>query len=175
MRYLSIYISNQPSTPITVIDLRHPNRRAVIDGIYYTDCHDAQGYLSNYKNIRKAFQKQKLKTRADTGEIKLSEFPLELEGAALLAKLESLQRRGKDQKRRCMHPNSLANLRPAAPFSKRNRPKKTSSITDEQLQQAIELRQSGCPWRVLGDKFGVNHDTLRLAVQKRGRKCQIGT
>lgn len=171
MRYLYIFIPLQLTKPVVVIDLSEPDKRSVIDGIYYTDSLDGWGYLSNYKNIFTA----KFDRREDTGEIKLYDIPQRLEGAELLAKLESLQRRGKDQKKRCMHPNSLANLRPAAPFSKRHRPKKTSSITDEQLQQAIELRRSGCPWRVLGDKFGVNHDTLRLAVQKRGTKCQIGT
>lgn len=171
MRYLSIFIPQQPSKPIIVIDLLHPDRRSVIDGIYYTDCHHAWGYISNFKRIAEA----KFDRRADNGEIKRHDSPRRLDGTELLAKLEGLQRRGKDQQRRCMHPNSLANLRPAARFSRTNRPKKTSTITTEKLQQAIELRQSGWQWRSLGDYFGVNHDTLRLAVQRRGTKCQIGS
>jgi len=34
------------------------------------------------------------------------------------------------------------------------------------LDEAIKLRESGFAWRMLGDRYGVNHDTLRLAVHQ---------
>jgi len=91
-----------------------------------------------------------------------------------LAKLEALQARGKDKKPRQMHPNSLANLCPAPRFSTANRPCRRSKLTEAQLNEAIKLRESGLPWRMLGDRYGVSHDTLRLAVRDKGTKCHIG-
>jgi len=41
------------------------------------------------------------------------------------------------------------------------------------LEEAIKLRESGFAWRMLGDRYGVNHDTLRLAVRSKGTKCHI--
>ena len=170
MRYLSVFIPQQQHKPIAVVDLNKPERLSLIDAIYYTDFHNGHAFISNYKNVLNA----KLKRRADTGEIKLYDIPQRLEGDELLAKLEALQARGKDKKPRQMHPNSLGNLRPAARFSASNRPCKRSKLTEAQLNEAIKLRESGLPWRMLGDRYGVSHDTLRLAVRDKGRKCHIG-
>ena len=73
--------------------------------------------------------------------------------------------RGKDKQPRQMHPNSLANLCTAPRFSRTNRPCKKRKLTDAQLEEAIKLRESGVAWRMLGDRYGVNHDTLRLAAR----------
>ena len=73
-----------------------------------------------------------------------------------------------------MHPNSLANLCPAPRFSRNNRPCKKRTLTDAQLEEAIKLRESGFAWRMLGDRYGVNHDTLRLAVRDRGQSAILG-
>ncbi len=35
MRYLSVFISKQPTKPIAVVDLNKPERVSVIDAIYY--------------------------------------------------------------------------------------------------------------------------------------------
>ena len=67
MRYLSVFIPQQPTKPIAVVDLKKPERVSVIDAIYYTDFHNGHAYLSNYRNIFTA----KFDRRADTGEIKL--------------------------------------------------------------------------------------------------------
>jgi aldehyde:ferredoxin oxidoreductase len=111
MRYLSVFISKQPTKPIVVVDLNKPERISVIDAIYYCDFHGGHAYISNYKNIFTA----KFDRRADTGEIKLYDIPKRIEEEELLALLEELLTRGKDKQPRRMHPNSLANLRPESP------------------------------------------------------------
>ena len=106
--------------------------------------------------------------------MKLYDTPERIEGEELLALLEGLLTRGKDKQPRRMHPNSLANLCPAPRFSRANRPCKKRKLTDAQLDGAIKLRESGFAWRMLGDRYGVSHDTLRLAVKSKGTKCHIG-
>ncbi len=170
MRYLSVFISQQPTKPIVVVDLNKPERVSVIDAIYYCDFHGGHAFISNYKNVFTA----KFDRRADTGEIKLYDIPERIKGDELLAKLEALQARGKDKKPRQMHPNSLVNLRPAPRFTTARRPCKKSKLTDAQLDEAIKLRESHIAWRMLGDRYGVSHDTLRLAIRNRGTKCHIG-
>ncbi|MDB0048007.1 hypothetical protein N9F12_01015 [Burkholderiaceae bacterium] len=161
MRYLSVFIPLQPTKPIAVVDLNKPDRISVIDAIYNTDFHSGHTYFSSYENILTA----KFDGRADTGEIKLYDTPKRLEGEELLSMLEWLLTRGQDKQPRQMHPNSLANLRPAPRFSRANRPCKKRKLTDEQLDEAIKLRKDGFAWRMLGDRYGVSHDTLRLAVR----------
>ena len=51
MRYLSVFISKQPTKPIAVVDLTKPERVSVIDAIYYCDFHGGHAFISNYKNI----------------------------------------------------------------------------------------------------------------------------
>ena len=170
MRYLSVFIPMQPTKPIAVVDLNKPDRVSVIDAIYYTDFHSGHAYVSNYKNIFTA----KFDRRADTGEIKLYDIPKRIEGEELLTMLGGVLARGKDKQLRQMHPRSLANLRPAPRFSRTNRPCKKRKLSDEQLDEAIKLREAGFPWRMLGDRYGVSHDTLRLAVRNRGAQCHIG-
>jgi hypothetical protein len=152
-----------------VVDLNKPDRLSIIDAIHYCDCHGGHAYKSNYKNIfTAAFDR-----RADTGEIKLYDIPKRIEGEELLTMLEGLQTRGKDKQPRQMHPNSLGNLCTAPRFTSANRPCKKRKLTEAQLDEAIKLRESGFAWRMLGDRYGVSHDTLRLAVRNRGTKCYI--
>ena len=168
MRYLSVFIPLQPTKPIAVVDLNKPERVSVIDAIYYTDFHNGHAYISNYKNIFTA----KFDRRSDTGEVKLSDIPKRIEGEELLKMLEGLLTRGRDKQPRQMHPNSLANLRPAPRFSRANRPCKKRKLTNEQLDEAIKLREDGFAWRMLGDRYGVNHDTLRLAALRFKQACK---
>ena len=168
MRYLSVFIQQQPTKPIVVVDLNKPERFSVIDAIFYTDFHNGHAFISNYKNVFTA----KFGRRADTGEIKLYDIPERIEGDELLEKLEALQARGKDKKPRQMHPNSLGNLCPRRRFTRDDRPCKKRLLTDAQLDEAKRLHESGLSWRVLGDRYRVNHDTLRLAIKKRGGKDQ---
>jgi len=88
--------------------------------------------------------------------------------------LEGVLTRGKDKQPRKMHPNSLANLRAAPRFSRANRPCKKRKLSDKQLDEAMKLRGDGFAWRILGDRYGVSHDTLRLAVRSKGTNCHIG-
>jgi hypothetical protein len=170
MRYLSVFIPQQPTKPIVVVDLNKPERVSVIDAIYYCDFHNGHAYISNYKSISTA----KFDRRADTGEVKLYDITKRIEGEKQLALLEGLLTRGKDKQPRQMHPNSLANLCPAPRFTTAKRPCKKSKLTDDQLNEAIKLREYGFPWRLLGDRYGVSHDTLRLAIRDKGTKCHIG-
>jgi hypothetical protein len=57
-------------------------------------------------------------------------------------------------------------------FTRANRPCKKRKLTDEQLDEAIKVREDGFAWRMLGDKYGVIHDTLRLALRDRGAEPQ---
>lgn len=163
MRYLSIFISQQPSKPIVVIDLLRPDRLSLIDGAYYADFHESWGYISNYRNILKA----PFDRRADTGEIKAHDIPQRLNGTDLLARIEGLKQRGSDRCKRNMHPNSLANLRPAKRFSERHSPRKPRKLTDEQLDKAQELRRNGCSWRTVGDLLRCNAQTVRSSLRRR--------
>ena len=86
MRYLSVFIPQQPTKPIVVVDLNKPERVSVIDAIYYCDFHNGHAFISNYKNIFTA----KFDRRADTGDIKLYDIPERIEGDELLAKLEGI-------------------------------------------------------------------------------------
>jgi len=47
MRYLSVFIQQQPTKPIVVVDLNKPERFSVIDAIYYTDFHGGHAFISN--------------------------------------------------------------------------------------------------------------------------------
>ena len=76
MRYLSVFIQQQPTKPIVVVDLNKPERFSVIDAIFYTDFHNGHAFISNYKNVFTA----KFGRRADTGEIKLYDIPERING-----------------------------------------------------------------------------------------------
>ena len=49
MRYLSVFIPQQPTKPIVVVDLNKPERVSVIDAIYYCDFHNGHAFISNYQ------------------------------------------------------------------------------------------------------------------------------
>ena len=168
MRYLTIYTPAQRR--LLVIDLSKPSREALIDGLYYTEKFDCFGYISNHKHPLKAKYR-----RTQEGEIHYLDIPTRLDKLALMERLTAMRVRGEDKSPRRMHPNSLANLCPAPRFSRANRPCKKRKLTDAQLEEAIKLRESGVAWRMLGDRYGVNHDTLRLAVRNKGTKCHIGS
>ena len=169
MRYLSVFISKQPTKPIAVVDLNKPERVSVIDAIYYCDFHGGHAYLSNYRNIFTA----KFDRRTDTGEIKLYDIPKRIEEEELLALLEGLLVRGKDKQPRRMHPNSLANLNSSEPSTCKNYRHKQCKLTAQQVQEAALLKTQGLSWRMLGDRFGVKADTVRKSVKNRGTKRPI--
>lgn len=169
MRYLTLYSS---TSTIVCIDLHKPKRMDIIDGIYYADKFDLEGFQSNYKNIYKA----KFNRTAESSDPVTSrqivwwDPPKKLSSTEVVAMLEALLQRGRDKKKRKMNPNSLANLKPAKPFTSENRPSKSRMLTDEQLDKAIELRGSGCSWRKVGDILKCNHQTVRSSLRRRGEQ-----
>ena len=166
MRYLTLY-SNQ--SPIVYVDLHKPKRIDIIDGIYYADKFDLEGFQSNYKNIYKA----KFKRTAESSDPVTSrqivkwDLPKKLSSTEVIAMLEALLQRGRDNKKRKMNPTSLANLKPAKPFSSEHRPSKPRKLTDEQLTKAIELRGNDCSWRKVGDILKCNYQTVRSSLRRR--------
>lgn len=169
MRYVTLYLG---TSPIACIDLHKPDRIDIIDGIYYADKFDLEGIQSNYKNIYKA----KFKRTAESNDPVTSrqivwwDLPKKLSSTEVVAMLEALLQRGRDKKKRKMHPNSLANLKPAKPFSSHDRPSKPRLLSDDQLDKAIELRKNGCSWRKVGDILECNYQTVRSSLRRRGEQ-----
>jgi hypothetical protein len=169
MRFVTLYIQ---TSPIVCIDLKKPERMDIIDGIYYADKFDLEGFQSNYKNIYKA----KFKRTAESNDPVTSrqivwwDIPKRLSTAEVISMLEALLQRGRDKKKRKMNPKSLANLRPAKPFTSEHRPSKPRKLTDDQLNKAIEFRDNGCSWRKVGDILGCNYQTVRSSLRRRGEQ-----
>ena len=169
MRYLSLYVQ---ASPVVCIDLKNPRRVDIINGIYYAEKFELEGFQSNYKNIYKA----EFKRTADSSDPVTSrqivwwESVKRLSCQEVVSMLEELLRRGKDKKKRYMNPNSLANLKPAKLFTSTNRPAKPRLLSDEQLDRAIELRGNGCSWRKVGDLLGCNYQTVRSSLRRRVEK-----
>ena len=80
-----------------------------------------------------------------------------------MERLTAMRVRGEDKSPRKMHPNRLANLRPARPVTPTDRPNKPSKVTPQIKEQVIQLREDGYSWRVIGDKVGLNVSTVRNA------------
>lgn len=167
MRYLSIYLQST-TKPALVIDLHKPDRPTIRDAIYLADFHDAVGYKSNFKDIftanfpRTAETSDPQKSRT----IKLIEVPQKFVSEDLIDLLESLLCRGKDKVKRQMSSKSLANLKPAKPFTKNNHPTKPRRLNDLQVQKAAELRAQGCSWKVIGDRLSCPSQTVRSSLKR---------
>ncbi len=158
MRYLSLICPQLKQ--LAVIDLKNPDRLAVIDGIYYADKFNCIGLISNYKKPLN----ETLNRTLNSGGIKHSDLPKRLNSDQLIEKLESLLKRGKDKAAREMNPASLANLKPSPLFSKDNQPVRVQSCTPAMLNIARQLRADGCSWRGIGDILGVKAPTIRMAM-----------
>jgi hypothetical protein len=169
MRYVSLYSG---TSTIVCIDLHKPKQIDIIDGIYYADKFDLEGFQSNYKNIYQA----KFKRTAESSDPVTSrqivwwDIPKRLSTEEVISMLEALLQRGRDKKKRKMNPKSLANLKPAKPFSSHDRPSKPSLLSDDQLDKAIELRKNGCSWRNVGDILECNYQTVRSSLRRRGEQ-----
>ena len=168
MRYLSVI--DPIGRQMTVIDLKNPTKIDIIDGIYYADKFDCYGLKSNYKKPLGAAFKRTLKT----GEIKLSELPERLDTQQVIEFLESLLKRGRDRATREMNPASLANLKPARPFSKDHQPARVPTCSPHMLSRAQQLRLDGCSWRGIGDILGVKAPTIRMALIRSDKVLKSG-
>jgi DNA invertase Pin-like site-specific DNA recombinase len=89
--------------------------------------------------------------------------------------LAGLQQRGKDKMKRKMNPKSLANLKPAKPFTTHDHPSKPRKLTDEQVAKAQELRSNGCSWRKVGDLLECNFQTVRSSLRRMKEKAANST
>jgi hypothetical protein len=169
MRYLTLYSG---TSTIVCIDLHKPARIDIIDGIYYADKFDLEGFQSNYKNIYKAKFNRTAESSdpATSRQIVWWEIPKRLSTEEVISVLQALLQRGHDKKKRKMNPNSLANLRPTKPFTPGHRPSKPRKLTDEQLNEAIELRANGCSWRKVGDILECNYQTVRSSLRRSGEQ-----
>ena len=169
MRYLTIY---DKTSPIICIDLHKPQRKDIIDGIYYADKFDTDWFQSNYKNIYTAQFKRTAESSntVTSQQIAWWDVPKRLSTQEVLILLESLLQRGRDKKKRKMNPSSLANLRPPKPFAANSRPSKPRKLTDAQLDKALELRSNGCSWRMVGDLMKCNFQTVRSSLRRMGEQ-----
>lgn len=167
MRYLTMYCE---TTPVVCIDLQKPDLIEIHDALDYAKHFGLGAFQSNYKNIFKAEFKRTAETNdpITSRQIVWWDIPKRLGSQEVIAMLGDLLRRGKDKKKRKMNPNSLANLKPAKPFTAEHRPSKQRLLTDEQLEKAIELRDSGCSWRKVGDILKCNYQTVRSSLRRRG-------
>lgn len=169
MRYLTMY---RETTPVVCIDLQKPDQIEIHDALDYAKHFGLCAFQSNYKNIFKAEFKRTAETNdpVTSRQIVWWDIPKRLGSKEVIAMLGDLLRRGKDKKKRKMNPNSLANLKPAKPFTAAHRPSKQRLLTDEQLEKAIELRGSGCSWRTVGDILKCNYQTVRSSLRRRGEQ-----
>jgi hypothetical protein len=173
MRYLSLFpFPTDPSVEL-VIDLNKPCKDDVLYAIDLLRHSDSHAYRSNFKSLLKA----KFSRTADYADARKSrlikpEFvPKLLKADEAITLLEGLLCRGRDKTKRQVHPNSLCNLRPAARFTSQNRPTKPCLMSDQQVQKAVELRDNGCSWRTIGDSLGVNSETVRSTLRRRGSQA----
>lgn len=169
MRYLSLYMQ---ASPVVCVDLKKPRRIDIIDGIYYAEKFELEGFQSNYKNVYKTEFKRTAETNdsVKSQQIAWWDIPKRLSNKEVMTLLEDLLQRGKDKKKRKMNPISLANLKPAKPFTSVDRPSKQRLLSEDQLDKAVELRENGCSWRKVGDLLGCNYQTVRSSLRRRGEK-----
>ena len=173
MRYLSLFPYPSDPSDELVIDLNKPCKvdiQYAIDLLRHSVSH---AYRSNFKSLLKA----KFSRTADYADpresrlIKPELVPKRLKADEAITLLERLLCRGRDKTKRKVHPNSLCNLRPAARFTPQNRPTKPCLMSDIKVQKALELRDNGCSWRTIGDSLGVNSETVRSTLRRRGNQA----
>lgn len=166
MRYLTIY---KDTHCLFCLDLTKPNRQLIRKAIAYLYLYEPMGYRSNHKNIFTARYERTGKgaTEEQSRLIKRKHQVQRMKFSEAIELLEPLLARGRDKHQRKMSPNSLKNLKPAAPFNASTRPTRPRRITDDQLTQAAELRASGVSWKKVGDAIGHNFESVRTAMRRR--------
>jgi hypothetical protein len=170
MRYLSLFpFPSDPSDEL-VIDLHKPDKADVSYAIELLSLSVDHAYQSHFKSLLKA-KFPRTSDHLDSSksrQIKTEFAPKRLTADEAICLLQGLKRRGKDKARRKIHPNSLCNLRPAARFTPQNHPTKPCLLSEQQVVQATQLRINGCSWRTVGDHLGVNAETVRSTLRRRG-------
>jgi hypothetical protein len=170
MRYLSLFpFPSDPSDEL-VIDLHKPDKADVSYAIELLSLSVDHAYQSHFKSLLKAkFPRTSDHPYPRKSHLIKTEFvPKRLTADEAICLLKNLQRRGKDKVKRKIHPNSLCNLRPAARFTSQTRPTKPCLLSEQQVVQAMQLRINGCSWRTVGDHLGVNAETVRSTLRRKG-------
>jgi hypothetical protein len=171
MRYMTLFTPQL--TLRAIIDLKKASKEQLIDFLYIVEKFDERPYLSNYKDLltatfrRIAASSDPLESR----RIALTDAPARLTTTEAVQRLEeelSNRKPIRAEKRR-MHPNSLANLRPVAPFEAgRCSYRRSSKVSSEALRSALERRNNGCSWRQVGDQLRLPASTVRSALRRAG-------
>jgi hypothetical protein len=172
-----IYICDKNLEFICLIDLRRKFAKlnAAIEAVQQFN---AIGIRSNYKN---PFEAQFLRNgdiwgdKANSGAIKTSDLPIRYSTAELLDLLQTLSTRGKDKSKRKVHQNSLNNLKKHPNWSSALKPTKPKKISDELVDEAIQLKSQGMSWRKIGDRLQLNFQSVRTAINRRNSQSGIGS
>lgn len=160
-----------------LIDLSKPRIKNIVEIIDDVQYFDAIGIQSNYKNPFKANFIRNAENSADrlsSGSIKSYDRPIRFSNKELLEFLEPRKGRGKDNRPRKIHQNSLNNLKKNPDWTCESRPTKPKKISDELVDEAIQLKSQGMSWRKIGDKLQLNFQSVRTAINRRNSQAGIG-
>jgi hypothetical protein len=164
-----LYICDKNLEFICLINLnkKFPKLKAAIEAIKQFQ---GIGIQSNYKNPFNACFARNGEIYGDklnSGAIKNFDIPIRYSTEELIIFLERIQTRGKDRNKRKIHQKSLNNLRKAPNWSANSRPNKPKKISEEMIDQAINLKKSGMSWRKIGDKLETNFQSIRTAINRK--------
>lgn len=158
--HLSVY---RPSTLelLFAIDLdKRISKDKLASYIYEADKQDTFGLLSAYKDPLNA----ELRRNDSDGRLKSGEV-VRLSHDDLIKELESLKSRRLKHQRK-MSKNSIANLQRGQPFTASSRPTKPRALNEDELNNAIGLRNSGKSWKEIGRLIGKNYQTIRSSINR---------
>ena len=102
------------------------------------------GILSSHSNLNK------LPRFTDSGQIKKEDIPIQIRGKELFAYLEKMVKKVKP-------PTRTGNL---TPWTQATRPSKISSVTPEQLSQAVTLKGQGVSHRKIAGMTAIPYGSL---------------
>jgi hypothetical protein len=159
--YIFICDKNLNKLHIVNINKKQDLSLVIQDVLYF----GAIGIQSNYKNPLDAKFKRTKDTRneATSRLIVKDDLPKRFNTDELVAFLQSLQKRGKDKKKRVLNPKSLLNLRPAKRFSKDYHFTKKSLLNESQLSYVEQLREKNIPYREISEELGLPVEKVRNA------------
>jgi len=161
-----------------LVDLSKPRIRNIVEIIDDVEYFQAIGIQSNYKNPFKASFIRNAENSADklsSGAIKSHDRPIRYSNKELLEFLGPRKGRGKDNRPRKVHQNSLNNLKKHPDWTCESRPSKPKKISDELVDKAIQLKSQGMTWRKIGDKLQLNFQSVRTAISRRNIQADSGS
>jgi hypothetical protein len=158
-----LFICDSNLNKLHVVNINKPiDLTSVINDVVYFD---AIGIQSNYKNPLDARFKRTKDTRSEETSrlIVKDDLPKKFNTLDLVAFLQSLQKRGKDKKKRAINPKSLLNLRPAKKFTKDYNFKKQSFLSESQMSFVEQLRERDTPYRQISEELGLPVNKVKNA------------